>query len=716
MHADQPDIPFAKEELQQRLQTFRFTIWLQLALLVPWSIFLLLDGDTARLSFMALLLAISGLVMLLLRQGYHYVARVFWIITIGVIFLITSHIFGANTSAELSGFMLLGLPLLVFSWQDEFRTALWLSCLSLVLCTLIFAHDVLPLRGMFFPIQDHTPSDITANILMVRLSVAVLLIAQIWHFSRRSYIAQRGARLAREKALGATRAKGDFLANMSHEIRTPMNGIVGMIEILETMHLSISQSRAVGTIRSSAFALLGIIDDILDASKIEAGKLSIEPSDCELQPLVEQTALTLQPLSDELNVRLHLLIHPKLPEWVETDAGRLRQVLLNLLSNAIKYSATKLTQRTGSVRFHVEPGAKETVIFTISDNGIGMSEAVQRELFQPFASGESFSRKQVGGTGLGLAITHELVTLMNGKIVIRSTEGRGTKITVILPLPTARGPKVRPTIAGCNTYLVAPQTQYERQLYHTRIAEAGGHLEFVEDPTLFLEMLEGPKPHPIFLLSPAARSNHPDLRERIAAKIPDARFLILSSVRHADFGQLDPRAFQIQTHPTMATDLYRALGQLSGAIPTLAPVEAAPRATVRENAQRSIDFANKCVLVVEDNAINQTVLSSQLEQLNIDHAVVSNGLEGIRSWQSGLYDVILTDCHMPVMDGFEMVGRIRETEAQLDARPTPIIAITANAQSSEAKRCIEAGMSAFLAKPFELQQLRRTLAHALDLD
>ncbi|WP_412565127.1 ATP-binding protein [Thalassobius sp. MITS945101] len=703
------------DDLEQRLSAFRFFIGLLLAVLGVWSVIHIMGGDMLRLTFTASYVIPALMALFLLRIGRHYAARMFWVLITGLEFLLAVHMLGEKVSTELIMLIYIGLPFLFFSWNNEFRTTIALSAFALFLSVIAFAHDVLPLRGLFFELPPDPIADPAWNILMGRLTIGLMLMAQIWHFSRRSNRARREVHKAMFAANTATQAKGDFLANMSHEIRTPMNGIVGMIEILQTMNLSVNQSRAVTTMRNSAFALLRIIDDILDASKIEAGKLSIELDPVELQPLIEGCALTVQPLADELDVRLHLLIHPSLPEWVEADAGRLRQVLLNILSNAIKYSSSRLTGQSGQVRFHVEPGSKETVVFTISDNGIGMSEKVQSELFQPFASGEEYSRQQVGGTGLGLAITRELVELMHGKIVVRSVEGEGSKMTVILPLEGAIGEKTRPTLQGFTIFHVAPQTQYERQLYHARLAEAGAMLEFVEDPISFIDSPPRPAERPIFILSPEAAAQFPGLEVDLLHRYPEARFLQLSAKRNADFGFIAANRYQIQTHPTLASELYRGLSYLAGRsdFELLEPSTPAPARAFELRPSDDWSPAGYRVLVVEDNAINQTVLATQLDLLELDHHIVSNGLEGIREWQSGLYDLILSDCHMPVMDGFEMARRIREVEASLDAAETPIIAITANAQPEEAQRCRDAGMSDYMAKPIEMAQLRAKLEDSL---
>ena len=223
---------------------------------------------------------------------------------------------------------------------------------------------------------------------------------------------------------------------MSHEIRTPMNGMIGMIEVLETMDPAADKKSTIGIIRNSAFSLLRIIDDILDASKIEAGKLDIHNTRSELRPVIEGAVVTLQTMADDFKVQLRLYIDPDLPQWALIDSGRLRQVLLNVLSNAIKFSASDLISRCPEVFVHIEHIHGNHLQVTVEDNGIGMPTSVTDNLFKPFMQGETSTTRRVDGTGLGLAITSNLLQLMNGDIAIKSAAGVGTTVAITLKLKT----------------------------------------------------------------------------------------------------------------------------------------------------------------------------------------------------------------------------------------------------------------------------------------
>ena len=264
--------------------------------------------------------------------------------------------------------------------------------------------------------------------------MTALLSAELYYFTQLTSETESELYQARVKSENAARAKGDFLANMSHEIRTPMNGIIGMIEVLDTLGTSQEQKKMVVTSRNSAFSLLRIIDNILDISKIDAGKMVVETSKTDLQSVIEGVAITQQPVSDDLGVKLVMSIGPEVPKWVLADAGRLRQVLLNVLSNAIKYSNADLTGQSGVRYFSAEKEKNGFVVFKIQDQGIGMSGIVLKDLFQPFIHGETSILRRVGGTGLGMVITQKLVEQMNGQIYTESEEGGGKTVTVRLPL------------------------------------------------------------------------------------------------------------------------------------------------------------------------------------------------------------------------------------------------------------------------------------------
>ena len=272
---------------------------------------------------------------------------------------------------------------------------------------------------------------------MLRATTTVLLIVDLSCFTFLISAREDDLQAERVNVERALRSKSEFLANMSHEIRTPMNG---MVEVLEMMDPTEDRTRTIGTIRNSAFLLLRIINDILDASKMEARELAIHNTRSELRLVIEGVAITLQTMADDLKVELRLYIDPNVPEWVLVDSGRLRQILSNILSNAIKFSASDLISASPEVYFHLEYINGTNLRVTVDDNGIGMSATVRDNLFKPFMQGEASSSRRVNGTGLGLAITANLLQRIAGDIEIASNKGSGTTVTIKLSMQSADGP------------------------------------------------------------------------------------------------------------------------------------------------------------------------------------------------------------------------------------------------------------------------------------
>ena len=391
---------------------------------------------------------------------------------------------------------------------------------------------------------------------------------------------------AREDAEQASRAKSAFLATMSHEIRTPMNGVVGLIDVLGRDRLSPYQADLVKTIRDSANNLLGVIDDILDFSRIEAGRLEIERAPVPLVELIDSLCSTLGPLASSRGVALEQDIAGDVPRWVCSDALRLRQILYNLIGNAIKFSGGR-SERPGRVmvRAHLRGDDPLRVTITVEDNGIGIAPEHQASLFSPFTQADFSTTRRFGGSGLGLAICKRLATLMDGEITVVSTPGSGSIFTVTLPLPTIDAPL------------------------------------------------------------------------------------------DTDDGQ------------------------------TLAPSESAVPAELA---------ASRRILVVEDEAVNRKVIQRQLALLGYRFEMASHGVEALAMWRQGGFDLILSDLHMPEMDGYEMTERIRHEEGP--DQHIPILALTANALRDEAARARASGVDDYLTKPIRLASLEAALARWLRCD
>lgn len=703
--------PIETRDLVRRIKAAHVAVGLSILAGGPWMLYFLFTGQLRSLVYTLISLTPYLVIVFLFMRGHHYIARILWLFVASLINFYASLISGTATSPEIYFFALLAFPFLVFSWEHERRTMLIVGTLMAVVSGAALAADYFTVQIPFLPkLSGATAASDAANVMtefFIRVTVAVILLAELGYFAYLTRQSNIEAAEALERAQDASRAKGEFLANMSHEIRTPMNGLIGMLEVLESMGVDERQAPTVGTIRNSAFSLLRIIDDILDASKIEAGKLDVDLRDTELVPVVEGVALTLRPLADDSDVKLRLFIDPDVPEWIKSDAGRLRQILLNLLSNAIKFSARRLTHRSGEVRLHVTKEPDGAVLFHLQDNGIGMDDDLKSRLFQPFSQGDASTKMHVAGTGLGLVITKNLVELLGGNITVNSQVNQGTEIKVTLPGQGGKGAKQLADISGLNVVCFS--------LSDINIDDGLRHmLEASEAKAYFIESVEK-LAHikfdtpPVVMLPTKDKLLGDEVQRTVSRLVPDCRFLRVSADRSEPTGYLSPDKYVLPIYPLMLSELLNAISLLGGR--TAPPRDISADRKPTSALQQSHRDTN--ILVVEDNEINQIVMGKQLDILGFQYEIAPNGEEGLKLWQTGAYDLVLTDCHMPLLDGFGLTAKIREIETNEAREPSPIIAITANALDGEAERCIAAGMDGYLAKPVELDALRAKLREFL---